>query len=123
MDSAILQTLGEELVHSPFLSIMVLNDCYEVVWHNQRFADEFSAGASLLGKHCYEIVGSETAHSNCPLQESMKEGKRIKGFMDFGDRNFLFFTVPIAEKLAAKIHIFLPKEADDQTIDLPLTKR
>ena len=30
-----LDKLGQELINSPFLSIMIVNKKYQVVWHNQ----------------------------------------------------------------------------------------
>ena len=41
--------LGRELVNSPYLSVMILNRKYQIVWHNQKFADEFNEGHSTFG--------------------------------------------------------------------------
>lgn len=108
-----LDKLGSELVHSPFLSVIIVNRQYRVLWSNQRFADEMNGGQSVAGRRCFEALGSDKAHKDCPLQKSLREGKRMKGFLDFGDRNFLFLTIPLDEDHAAKVHIFLPKEADN----------
>lgn len=107
-----LDKLGRELIDSPFLSIMIVNKKYQVVWHNRRFADEFSNGVEIRGMTCFQAIGSEKVHEDCPLQRSLLEGVDIKGFLDFGDKNFLFFTIPIDEEHAAKVHIFLPKSPD-----------
>jgi hypothetical protein len=107
------EKLGKELVQSPFLSIMILDDDNNIVWHNERFAKDFEQGDNLVGKKCYNVTGSEGIHSNCPLEKSMKENKRVKGYLDFGQMNFFYLTVPLDEKHAAKIHVFLPKEADN----------
>ncbi len=110
----LLSKLGKELVDNPFLSMMILDENYNIVWHNASFSRDFDLGDNLVGKKCFEVTGSPTIHANCPLQKSLKEHKRIKGFLDFGDVNFLYFTVPLDEKHAAKIHIFLPKEPNNQ---------
>lgn len=107
------EKLGLELVNSPFLSIMILDDDNNIVWHNERFAKDFDQGDNLVGKKCYHVTGSEGIHSNCPLELSMKENKRVKGYLDFGDANFFYMTVPLDEKHAAKIHVFLPKQPDN----------
>lgn len=116
MDTALLQTLGQELVNSPFLSIMILNERYEIVWHNHRFAEEMSEGKDVTGRHCFEVAGSEGIHDNCPLMLALKDKKRVNGFLDFGDVNFYYLTVPVGDNLAAKIHVFLPKEPDNQRV-------
>jgi c-di-AMP phosphodiesterase-like protein len=109
----LLNKLGKELVNSPFLSMMILDEDNNIVWHNQRFAQDFEQGDSLVGKKCYQVLGSETTHPNCPLELSLKESKRVKGYIDFGDSNFLYLTVPLDEQHSAKIHIFLPKQPDN----------
>jgi hypothetical protein len=111
---AMLAKLGGELVNSPFLSVMIVNRKYQIVWCNQRFAEEFGhAGVLDSNMTCFNAIGSEKVHEGCPLQRSLLAGKCIKGFLDFGDRNFLFLTIPLDEEHAAKVHIFLPKEADN----------
>jgi len=110
----LLVKLGKELVNSPYLCIMILDDENNIVWHNPRFAKDFDMGDNLVGKKCYNVTGSENIHPNCPLEISMKENKRVKGFQSFGDINFFYLTVPLDEKHAAKIHVFLPKEPDNK---------
>lgn len=107
-----MEKLGQEIISSPFLSIMIVNKKYQVVWHNQRFADEFNNGDKISERTCFQAIGSEKVHEDCPLQKTLRQGMNIKGFLDFGDKNFLFLTIPIDEEHAAKIHIFLPKEPD-----------
>lgn len=111
---AMLAKLGGELINSPFLSVMIVNRKYQIVWRNRRFAEEFGRDGVLDNNMtCFQTIGSEKVHEDCPLQKSLRTGKCIKGFLDFGDRNFLFLTVPLDGEHAAKVHIFLPKEADN----------
>ncbi len=110
----LLTKLGNELVNSPFLSLMILDRDSRIVWHNQRFAQDFYLGDDLVGKKCYNVTGSAKEHPGCPLQASLNEGKRIKGYLDFGSSNFFYLTIPLDESHAAKLHIFLPKEPDNQ---------
>jgi hypothetical protein len=107
--------LGRELVNSPFLSVMILDDDNNIVWHNERFPKDFDLGDNLVGQKCYYVTGSEGIHDNCPLAVSLNAKKRLKGFIDFGDKNFFYMTVPLDAKHAAKIHVFLPKEPDNKT--------
>jgi hypothetical protein len=116
MNESVFALLGQELVNNPYLSIMILNENYEIVWHNERFGEEMGDGADMKGQNCFKVVGSQTPHDTCPLMQTIREQKRIKGFLDFGDRNFLYMTVPLGDKLAAKIHMFLPKEVDNSTV-------
>jgi hypothetical protein len=109
----LLEKLGKELVKSPFLSIMILNRKNEIVWHNERFARDFNQGSNLVGQKCFHVIGSETIHLDCPLAESLNHDKRMKGFLDFGEQNFFFLTVPLDKDHAAKIHVYLPKEPDN----------
>ncbi len=111
-----LSKLGQELVNSPYLSVMVVNKKYQVVWHNQRFADEFNNGQKIENKTCFQASGQDKVHESCPLQQSLRNDSRIKGFLDFGDNNFFFLTIPIDEEHAAKVHIFLPKNADNEMV-------
>lgn len=111
----LLATLGQELVNSPYLSVMILDRDNNIVWHNQRFAKDFNQGDNLIGKKCYNVTGSDGKHNNCPLDKSLNENKRMKGYMDFGGSNFLFLTVPLDENHSAKVHMFLPKEPDNKT--------
>ncbi len=112
---ALLTKLGKEMVESPFLSVMILDDDNTIVWHNERFAKDFNQGDNLVGKKCYNVTGSDKMHLNCPLELSLRENKRVKGYIDFGNINFLYLTVPLDEKHAAKIHVFLPKEPDNKS--------
>jgi hypothetical protein len=41
-------------------------------------------------RRCFEVLGSEKAHKDYPLQKSLREGKHIQGFLDFGEKNFFF---------------------------------
>lgn len=104
--------LGMALVNSPYLSVMIVNKKYQIVWHNQRFADELNGGQSLLGKPCFQSVGSKEVHAGCPLHKSILTGESSKGFLDFGEQNFLYMTIPLDEEHAAKVHIFLPKQPE-----------
>jgi hypothetical protein len=115
----LLGKLGRELVNSPFLSVMIVNRKYEVVWHNQRFADEFNGGMPIEKNRCFQAAGFGKVHDDCPLQKSIRVCKSIRGFLDFGDRNFLFLTIPLDGEHAAKVHIFLPKEPDGMTEEQP----
>jgi hypothetical protein len=103
--------LGQELVDSPFLSVMILATDYHIVWHNDRFAQDFGAQpGSLVGRTCHSVLQSETPHDGCPLLVSLLEGKRCQGWLDFGDRLFFYLTVPLDAQHAAKVHVFLPRE-------------
>ncbi len=110
----LLSKLGRELVNSPFLSVMILDDDNNIVWHNQRFAQDFEQGDDLVGKKCYEVTGNPTVHPNCPLELSLKENKRVKGYLAFDEVNFFYLTVPLDDKHSAKIHVFLPKQPDNK---------
>ena len=107
---AMLDKLGSALVNSPHLSVMVVNKKYQIVWHNQRYADELSGGQELVGTPCFQSVGSKEVHAQCPLQQSIRTGESSKGFLDFGEQNFLYMTIPLDDEHAAKVHIFLPKQ-------------
>lgn len=109
LDNALL-TLGNALVHSPFLSVIIVNQKYRIVWCNQRFAEEFTGGQPVRDGLCFETIGAEKVHANCPLQTSRIEKARTKGILDFGDRDFLFLTIPLDEDHAAKVHLYIPKE-------------
>ncbi|HPT71982.1 MAG TPA: hypothetical protein PLE74_06845 [Candidatus Cloacimonadota bacterium] len=112
----LIEKLGKEMVSSPFLSIMILNTKNEIVWHNKRFAKDFKHGPNLIGMKCFNVIGSDTPHVDCPLAESLNHDKRMKGFLDFGEQNFFFLTVPLDKEHAAKIHVFLPKEPDNMMV-------
>lgn len=112
-----LSTLGRELIGSPYLSVMIVNRKYQIVWHNQRFADEFNGGNRVERGTCFHTIGSDKVHADCPLQKSLRNKTAIKGFLDFGDRNFLFLTIPLDEEHAAKVHIFLPKQPDNGMVE------
>lgn len=107
-----LDKLGKGLVDSPFLSVMIVNRKYQIVWHNQRFADEFNGGEEITTGTCFQAIGSEKVHEDCPLQKSLRNQSQVRGYLDFGENNFLFLTIPVDEEHAAKVHIFLPKEPD-----------
>lgn len=107
---AMLSKLGRALVDSPYLSVMIVNKKYQIVWHNQRFADELNDGQALIGTPCFQSVGSKEIHAGCPLHKSIMSGDSSKGFLDFGEQNFLYLTIPLDEEHAAKVHIFLPKQ-------------
>jgi len=110
--NSMLGKLGQELVNSTFLSVMIVNKKHQVVWHNQRFAEEFAHGRELRGMPCFETIGSTKVHNPCPLHQSIVSGESSKGFLDFGDQFFLYLTIPLNDEHAAKVHIFLPKQAE-----------
>jgi hypothetical protein len=109
----LLLKLGKELVNSPYLSVMIVDDDNNIVWHNERFAKDFLQGDNLVGKKCYHVTGSNSIHDDCPLALSVNEQKRVKGYLDFSSQNFFFLTVPLDAKHAAKVHVFLPKQPDN----------
>ncbi|MBN1232960.1 MAG: hypothetical protein JXA60_06385 [Candidatus Coatesbacteria bacterium] len=113
----VLSKLAKNILDNPFLSIMVLNKKLDVVWHNERFAEEMNEGRKIENMKCYEVLGNKEAHKDCPLMKSITKKVNTKGFLDSEDRNFLFLTIPLDEEHAAKIHIFLPKQADNQIIE------
>lgn len=116
-DETILSRLSKNILDNPFLSIMILNNKLDVVWHNERFAEEMNDGKKIENMKCFEVLGSKQAHKDCPLMKSIEKQVSTKGFLDSEDRNFFFLTIPIDENHAAKIHIFLPKQADNQIIE------
>jgi hypothetical protein len=101
--------LGEELVNSPFLSVMIVNRKYQVVWHNQRFAEEFNQGGESTGVPCFQAAGFDKVHANCPLQKSIKEGKPNMAAIESDDSTFFYMCIPLDEEHAAKVHFFLPR--------------
>jgi len=114
----LLNKLGKELVFSPYLSAMILDRDNNIVWHNQRFADDFKLGDNLVGMNCYHVTGSQDKHDNCPLDTSLTTGKRVKGYLDYGTNNFFYLTVPLDDNHAAKIHVFLPKQPDNREVNI-----
>lgn len=109
--AGLLNKLGQELINSPYLSVMILNRRYQLVWHNQRFADEFNHGQPIVDSTCWQAVGSAQVHANCPLHRTIANGRGEMEYLDVGDQNFLYLTIPLDEEHAAKVHIFLPKQA------------
>ncbi len=104
------ERLGWELVNSQFLSVMIVNRKHQVVWHNQKFADEFNQGQPVDSTTpCFQAAGFGQIHADCPLQESIRTGKSSMACVDAGDSNFLYISIPLDEEHAAKVHIFLPK--------------
>ncbi len=108
--AVMLEKLGQELVNSPYLSVMILNRKYQVVWHNQRFADEMNGGQEIKDSTCFRAVGSDKVHEGCPLHRTIETGQSSMDCLDYGDSNFFYMTIPLDEEHAAKVHIFLPKK-------------
>lgn len=106
----LLEKLGHELVNSPYLSVMILDKKYQIVWHNQRFADEMNQGNPVVVTPCFQAVGSDKVHANCPTQQSIETGESSMACLDQGDVNFLYMTIPLDDEHAAKVHIVLPKQ-------------
>lgn len=110
---ALQEKLGQELVNSPFLAVMIVNRKYQVVWHNQKFADDFNQGQPIADKSpCFQAGGFGQVHADCPLQESIRTGKSNMACIDAGESNFFYMCIPLDEEHAAKVHIFLPKATE-----------
>jgi hypothetical protein len=107
----LVNTLKQAVLDSPDLAIMILDAKMNVVWHNRRFGEEFAESAPLDGKKCYDITKTGKPHQGCPLRIS-QEGRYSKGMFDFGEKNFFFMTLPLGDGYAAKIHTYLPKQAN-----------
>ncbi|HBE73674.1 MAG TPA: hypothetical protein DDW31_06280 [candidate division Zixibacteria bacterium] len=110
--------LKDSLLESPHLAVMILSRNLDIVWHNSRFGEEFASQMPVLGKKCHSVNGSDAPHRGCPLRASFDRSKHVKGFFDFGDRNFFFISIPLGEGYAAKVHTFLPKEPIDETVEI-----
>jgi len=104
--------LKDAILDSPHLAVMILDRKLDIVWHNQRFGQEFRDSMPIVGRKCFQVTGSDKPHQNCPLRASFDRGKFTQGFFDFGDRNFVFVTIPLGDGYAAKIHTYLPKDAE-----------
>jgi c-di-AMP phosphodiesterase-like protein len=111
--SDVLDQFRDSLLNSPHVAIMVVDKGLNIVWHNQAFAHEFQKGDDLVSKKCHKVLGSEAQHKGCPTQASLYHGKYTKSFFDFGDKNFFALTIPLGNGLAAKIHTYLPKTAEN----------
>jgi hypothetical protein len=74
---ALQEKLGKELVNSPFLSVMIVNRQFEVVWHNQRFADEFNQGGESTGVPCFQAAGFGEVHANCRCRGALRRESPI----------------------------------------------
>ncbi|MGE5527750.1 MAG: hypothetical protein ACM3X6_01225 [Patescibacteria group bacterium] len=107
----ILAALGQQLVESPALSIMIVDREMNIVWHNASYARDMGGGPDLVGMKCYAAASDVRRHAGCPTRASLFKGKTTRGLYDFGARNALVITMPLPHELAAKIHVFLPKEA------------
>ena len=110
--------LKDSLLDSPHLAVMILARNMDIVWHNRRFGEEFAGQEPIVGKKCFRVTGSDKPHQGCPLRASSERGKHTKGCFDFGDRNFFFVTIPLGDGYAAKVHTYLPKQADGTVEEL-----
>ncbi len=106
----ILDSLGKALLESPFLAVMIVDQDLNIIWHNEAYARDLGV-ENCVGQKCYEVTSSDKAHAGCPTQITLKKGNYTRAFYDFGETNGLFFTIPLPDGLAAKVHTFLPKEA------------
>lgn len=104
------EKLGKGLVNSPFLSVMIVNRKYQVVWHNQRFAEEFNHGADRTGVPCFQAAGFDKIHADCPLQKSIKESEPNMGNIESEDSTFFYMCIPLDAEHAAKVYVFLPRK-------------
>jgi len=101
--------LGESLVNSPHLAVMILDKSMTIVWHNSCFKKEFKPAETIVGKKCFDITAAGKPHSNCPLKKSRTTKKQIKDCFDFGDKLFFFITIPLGNGYAAKVHTYIQK--------------
>lgn len=113
--SSIEQLLGETLIASNTLKIMVVDTEMNIVWHNQAHGALFT-GTDLVGKKCYETLGSEDIHQGCPTCIALSTGKPVQGLYDFGTTNCLIISMPLNDEYVAKIMLDVPKEANGNTI-------
>jgi len=90
---------------------MVVDREMNLVWCNQAHGAMFP-GAELIGRKCYETLGSQEMHKGCPTSVALKTGKQVQALYDFGGENSLIVTMPLAEGYVAKIMMDVPKTAD-----------
>jgi hypothetical protein len=109
--ASLVSQLGQSMIGSPHLAVMILDKNMTVVWHNRCFKEEFKQAGALVGKKCFEITAAGKPHSGCPLKKSRTTKKQIKGCYDFGDKLFFFVTIPLGNGYAAKVHTYLPKKS------------
>jgi len=108
----LLEKLGQAVLDSPVLSIMVVDREMHIVWHNRSYArDMGAAGSDLRGRKCYEVASDVKVHKGCPTQSTLREGSHTRGLYDFGEKNAVILTIPLGGGLAAKVHTFVPKDA------------
>ena len=110
----LLSSLGGTLLESPVLSVMIVDQEMNIVWHNESYARDMGAGPDITGRKCYEVTSDVKVHRGCPTQLSLREGKFTRGLYDLGQRNAMVITIPLPGGLAAKVHAFLPKDTTQE---------
>jgi len=99
---------------SPHIAVMIVDQGLNVLWCNETYTREFGGAADLIGKKCYQVLGAPERHDGCPTQASLFKNKYTKCLFDFGDKNFFCLTLPLTLGRTAKIHTYLPKNADNK---------
>ena len=107
--ASLVSHLGQSIVNSPHLAVMILDKSMTIVWHNRCFQKEFKRAGTIIGKKCFEITAAGKQHSGCPLKKSRTTKKQIRGCFDFGDKLFFFLTIPLGNGYAAKVHTYIQK--------------
>jgi len=115
MENNIEELVGKAINASSLFKIMVVDSEMNIVWHNVAHGEMF-AGDKLVGKKCYETLGSDEIHKGCPTCISISTCKEVKGLYDFGTQNSMILSLPLSDEYFAKIMIDVPKEADGKTI-------
>jgi hypothetical protein len=105
--------LGDAIIGSKIFKIMVVDADMNVVWVNEAHASMFN-GEELIGRKCYETLGSEKIHAGCPTCISLKTGKTATGLYNFGPQNALIITLPLPGGFVAKVMLDAPQDADGQ---------
>ena len=105
------ELLGEAILSSPVFKVMVVDADMNIVWVNEAHGALF-AGQELIGRKCYETLGSDKIHPGCPTCVSIKTGKTAQGLYNFGSQNALIITLPLPGGLVAKVMFDTPQVAD-----------
>ena len=100
----ILKNCSESFLKSELFGIIIIDKEYNIVWHNDKFSKEYTDGRCVVGDKCYQALGDEKPHAECPTRASLQKNVSTKQLIIRDNSYFVSMAFPVSDGYAAHIY-------------------
>jgi hypothetical protein len=106
----IVNSSASAFIHSTLFGVVIVDKEYNIVWHNEKFANDYTAGVNVVGIKCYESLGSDIPHKICPTKATLTNKSFSRQLLDQDNNYFVSMSFPVGNDFAAHIYTSFDKD-------------